>query len=217
LFWWFWFRLTKGRKAAADWMDLGRRHGYAVDRPDAPVFHDEPLRHNDKLVLKNLPALRRVLAAIPEGSRLGVAQIGHIGNEDIWFEVAAALARKNVIVHDCLSDRLFDLATDSAAVPEGARLVRLQAAQARTEAARRASVSRTKGRTVLFGQTLRRAMVEWGKDDDRSAERVAADVGVGVATMYRMMVDERGDRVGRIAAIALTKQGLWPPPRPGRD
>ena len=214
--WWFWFRLTKGGRPPGDWLAVGRQHGYVIDAPDAPVLYDKPLGHNDKLLLRNLPNLDRMLLIIGERERLGVPHLGHFGTEDIWFEAAAALARKGAVVHDCLTGKLFDLAADPGAAPEGAMLVRRQASAARTEAARRESAKAKRGRKALTGERLCRAMVEWGKDDGRSAEAVAASVGVGVATMYREMVDDKGQRVGRVAAIGLFKQGVWPPPRTAR-
>jgi len=59
-------------------------------------------------------------------------------------------------------------------------------------------------------------MIEWGADGDRSVEKVAFDVGVGVATLYREMIDGQGRRVGRVAAIGLAQQDLWPPSRAGQ-
>jgi hypothetical protein len=214
--WWFWFRLTKGGRPPADWLAIGRRHGYVVDDPDAPVLYDTPLGHNDQLLLRNLPNLDRILLVIGQRDRLGVPQLGHFGSEDIWFEAAAVLARKGALVHDCLTGKLFDLAADPGAAPEGAMLVRRQASAARTEAARRESAKAKRGRKALSGARLHRAMVERGEDDGRSAGAVAASVGAGVATMYREMVDDNGQRVGRVAAITLSKQGVWPPPRPRR-
>jgi hypothetical protein len=61
-------------------------------------------------------------------------------------------------------------------------------------------------------EDLLAAQIAWGEDDDRSADQVAAAVGVSPATMYRKMVDLTGRSVGRNDAKRLAKIGLWPPP-----
>lgn len=209
--------MTKAGPSEAQCVAVARNAGYPVDDPRAPIFHDQPLRHNDRLSMKNLPELSRVTLGIPNGGRLGVPSLGQFGRDDIWYEAAAAFARKGVVVHDCLTGTLLDVQADPGAAPEGAKLVLQQAGETRTAAARAARSQSAKGRSKgLTGDRLHLAMIEWGADDNRSAAQVAEELGVGIATMYREMVNEAGRPVGRIAAIALAKQGLWPPARRSR-